>query len=278
MTYNIPLVIHHGNCLDGFGAAFALYKLGGKYEYLPAQHGDKVPNCTNREVFILDFSYKRPILRELCACAKHVTIIDHHITAKEDLEGLELEFNNLTVVFDMEKSGAVLAWEYFHKQPVPKLLLNIQDRDIWCFNFPESDDVNAGLMSYERTFDFWNELICSTDKMCNLTNDGKAINRYRQQLIESYKEKFTLGKILEYEIPIINCPSMIASDLLGFLAKNYPFAAGYQDRGLVRKWSLRSRNSGIDVAKVAEKFGGGGHRNAAGFITKLPKNTLTIEL
>jgi uncharacterized protein len=32
-----------------------------------------------------------------------------------------------------------------------------------------------------------------------------------------------------------------------------------------RTWSLRSEDSRQDVSEVASTFGGGGHRNAAGF-------------
>jgi nanoRNase/pAp phosphatase (c-di-AMP/oligoRNAs hydrolase) len=78
-------------------------------------------------------------------------------------------------------------------------------------------------------------------------------------------------------VPVVNCPGVIASDLLGELAEGNPFAAGYQDIGTRRNWSLRSTDAGEDVSKIAEQLGGGGHRNAAGFSTTLDESTLSIK-
>jgi nanoRNase/pAp phosphatase (c-di-AMP/oligoRNAs hydrolase) len=44
-----------------------------------------------------------------------------------------------------------------------------------------------------------------------------------------------------------------------------PFAACYWDTPEGRAFSLRSSDDGADVAEVAKQYGGGGHRNAAGF-------------
>jgi oligoribonuclease NrnB/cAMP/cGMP phosphodiesterase (DHH superfamily) len=277
-----PLVIYHANCLDGFGAAYAAYRFFSEKnisaDYFAAKHGSEPPECDGREVYIVDFSYKRPVLKDICAVAKQVTILDHHISAKEDLEGLTAEHDNLAVVFDMDKSGAVLSWEYFHDTPPPGLLLHVQDRDLWRFELEGSDAINTALMSYPFTFEFWHELVNSADKIASLRLEGETINRFRRQLIEQYKKRAVLSSIAGYQVPVVNAPHAIVSELLGELAADYPFAAAYQDHGSKRSWSLRSRKEGgEDVAKIAEMFGGGGHRNAAGFGTQLPEGLITLE-
>lgn len=276
-----PIVLYHANCLDGFGAAFAAFlkfREGDEWhcEFFAAAYGEETPSCDGRHVYLLDFSYKRSELKDLCNRAKSVTIIDHHITAEKDLAGLEKEHDNLEIVFDMEKSGAVLAWEYFHTLHLPKLFLYIQDRDIWRLEFEETNDFYAALMS--RPFDFlwWADLINSEEKQALLLEEGKAINRYRNRMIEAYKKRSVIGEIAGFKVPLVNCPGVIASDLLGELAEGNPFAAGYQDIGTRRNWSLRSSDAGEDVSKIAEKLGGGGHRNAAGFSTVLNESVLSI--
>jgi oligoribonuclease NrnB/cAMP/cGMP phosphodiesterase (DHH superfamily) len=277
-----PLIIYHANCLDGFGAAVAaqLYFSSQQIEadYFPASHGSEPPECGGREVYIVDFSYKRAVLKQICSVAAKVTILDHHITAEEDLQGLAEEHDNLTVVFDMDKSGAILAWEHFHISPPPRLLQHVQDRDLWQFRLEGTDEINTALMSHPFTFDFWRELLENEAKLATLHAEGVTLNRYRRQLIEQYKKRAVLGKVAGYEVPVVNAPHAIISELLGELAEGYPFAAGYQDRGSARSWSLRSsRNGGKDVAHIAERFGGGGHRNAAGFSTSLPESLLSLE-
>lgn len=277
-----PIVIYHANCLDGFGAAFAAWlhftERNIDADYYAAKHGNEPPVCNGQDVYIVDFSYKRPVLKEICAVARSVTILDHHISAQDDLEGLENEHGNLDVVFDMDKSGAVLSWEYFHQEPAPRLLLHIQDRDLWRFNLEGTDAINIALMSYPFSFEYWQELMNSADKVDALLLEGQTINRFRRQLIDQYKNRAVIGSIAGFKVPVVNAPHAIISELVGELSEDYPFAAGYQDHGNKRSWSLRSRkDGGEDVARIAELFGGGGHRNAAGFGTRLPDGLLTLD-
>jgi uncharacterized protein len=276
-----PLVIYHANCLDGFGAAYAAHchfrARGLVADYYPASHGDAPPDCRGRDVYIVDFSYKRPVLHRLCEEAAHITILDHHISAEQELAGLEQEHRNLNVLFDMNRSGAIITWQYFHDTPPPPLLLHIQDRDLWRFHLADSPAVNAALMSYPFSFSIWDEFT-QDQALPALVREGEAINRYRRQLIERYKKKVVIGKIAGHEVPIVNCPASITSELLGELAQDYPFAASYEDKGDRRGWSLRSRGAhGADVAVIAQYFGGGGHRNAAGFSTALPPKAFILE-
>jgi oligoribonuclease NrnB/cAMP/cGMP phosphodiesterase (DHH superfamily) len=277
-----PLVIYHGKCLDGFGAAYAAYRHFSardiEAEYYAASHGEPMPDCTGREVYVVDFSYKRPEMKQLCALAARVTVLDHHISAQEDLDGLEAEHSNLQVVFDMSRSGAVITWGYFHQEPVPQLLLHVQDQDLWNFKIAGTRDINSALMSYPFSFSLWHEVINSDERFNTLLSEGQAINRFRNEMIEDYKNRAVMGRVAGYDVPVVNCPRAIISELVGALAEGHPFAAGYQDKGEKRSWSLRSsRNGGEDVATVAALFGGGGQKNAAGFGTMLPATLLTLE-
>lgn len=276
-----PLVIYHGGCPDGFAAAYALtshfrQSVGLSCDLVPGVHGQPPPDVTGRHVYIADFSYRRPVLKEMCRRAASVLVIDHHISAEKDLKGLELEHDNLRVIFDMQKSGAVLAWELFHETPPPQLLLHIQDRDLWRFELEGTNDIYAALMSRPLDLSLWDRLCDGPGSLEPLLNEGRAINRYRRRMIELHKEKAVTATIAGYQVPVVNCYEDIMSDLVGELAEGHPFAAGYQDQGDLRKWSLRSRAGGLDVSRIASAYGGGGHRNAAGFTTILPDGLLCI--
>lgn len=270
-----PVVIFHSNCLDGFGSAYAAYvhfdvNQGIKAEYVPAAHGDTPPDATGRTVYLLDYAYKREAMAHLCQRAGRVIVLDHHISAVEDLDGLDSEFGNLELLFDMDRSGAVIAWEYFHTDPVPFLLACVQDRDLWRYDIPASYDLNAALMSHPFTFAGWHEWANDEHALQTLVDEGKAINRYRAQMIEQHRRGAIIGEIAGYRVPIVNCPRAIVSELLGELAVGHPFAAGYTDKGARRGWSLRSDKDGADVAHIATLFGGGGHKHAAGFMSEIP--------
>jgi len=161
-----PLVIYHADCTDGFGAAFAAWlKLGDEAEYLPRHYGDETPVCFNsdlvgREVYILDFSFPREDMEALFANAKRVVWLDHHKTAFEMWCGKPMErfeptpgtLNNPHenyIHLDNNKSGAMLAWEYFHPNiEVPMLIRHIDDRDRWIFALPGTKELHAALGSY----------------------------------------------------------------------------------------------------------------------------------
>ena len=110
-------IIYHGNCPDGFAAALAADLFFQSYEnhtsqvsYYKGRHGNPPPDCQGKEVYIVDFSYHREEMKLICEQAIKVTIIDHHISAEKELQGLDTECGNLTIVFDMEQSGAILSW------------------------------------------------------------------------------------------------------------------------------------------------------------------------
>lgn len=284
-------VIYHGSeCPDGFGSAWACWMYFSHLdsvssnavavEYVAANHGEAPPECAGAIVFLVDFSYRREVLTSLLAEAKQVIILDHHISAQRDLEGLEDEHQNLEVVFDMTRSGAVITWQYFHDMAVPEILRYVQDRDLWQFALPDSQHVTAAMMSYPFEFSRWlqwHEGDANGSGIALLAREGKTINRFRQQMINYYKTRAVIGQIAGYEVPIVNSPLAINSELLNELADGYPFAAGYSDKGTKRGWSLRSRNGGADVSEIAFQFGGGGHPRAAGFATALDINLLCLK-
>jgi nanoRNase/pAp phosphatase (c-di-AMP/oligoRNAs hydrolase) len=131
-------------------------------------------------------------------------------------------------------------------------------------------------MAQPFSFAGWHEVAHDEHAFQRLLDEGNAINRFRSQLIEQGKRAAVMGNIAGYDVPVVNCTRAIVSELVGELAEGYPFAAGYSDKGNRRSWSLRSAQDGADVAKIAQRFGGGGHRNAAGFVTWLPEDCLVV--
>ncbi len=278
---NKPLVIFHAHCIDGFGAAYAawLHFGDGNCELHPASHGKDYPACDGRKVYILDFSYRRPVMVELCKAAESVIVIDHHISAFKDMQGLDDELSNLTLDFNMERSGAVLAWQYFHpEKEIPNLLLDVEDRDIWKFERTGSNDRTSALISYKFDMPQWHRWCSDSAAYQQLEIEGTAINRFRRQMIERHKKRAIMGNIAGYTVPMVNCPSEIISELVGELSVGHPFAAGFQDSEDKRSWSLRSDGeNGEDVSQIAATFGGGGHKNAAGFATP-QQSDFTLEI
>lgn len=277
---NKRLCIYHGNCADGFGAAWVVRNALGdeNVEFHAGVYGKTPPDVTGRDVVMVDFSYKRPVLLEMAAKANSILILDHHKTAQEDLVDLPA---NVTAVFDMKRSGAMIAWDYYNpdKMPLP-LIRHIQDRDLWTFKLPGTREIQSAVFAYPYEFDEWTKLMeGSTDQ---LYRDGLAIERKHHkdvaELVKLLKRRITIVTNDEndcatfHEVWAASLPYTFTSDA-GYMMcdGDEPFAACYWDTADARVFSLRSRfgseNPGksIDVSQVAKQYGGGGHAAAAGF-------------
>lgn len=265
------VVLFHANCPDGFTAAWAAWrKFGDTAEYIPARFDEKErPDLTGADVYIVDFSYPRDVTLAINAEVNSLVVLDHHKSARKNLEGIEGCF------FDMDRSGAGMSWDYFHPDvPRPSLISYVEDRDLWRFALPHSKEVNSVVTSYEFTFDNWNamHLQLETD-FEQVRREGVAILRSKLQYVSvmvarnSHRERF-----LGYDdIPIVNAPHISISELVGRLAEDAPFAAGWsQSADGMFLYSLRSRGDGLDVSEVASVMGGGGHRGSAGFHSEKP--------
>ena len=137
------VVLYHAECADGFGAAWAIWNQFPAARFIPVKHGNPPPaGLQDQRVVIVDFSYARETLETMAAQTQALLVLDHHITAENALVGLPYAY------FDMKKSGAVLAWEWAHDQPIPWLLNYIQDKDLWAWALPSSREINAAVASY----------------------------------------------------------------------------------------------------------------------------------
>ena len=274
MTYKPDICIYHGGCDDGFGAAWAVWTKWPDCKFIPGVYGKEPPDVAGKNVLLVDFSYKRPVMEQIVLSAASVTVLDHHKTAEAELAYLDLWAmkqwppRSVTVIFDMEKSGARLAWEFCHPtHPLPAMLSFIEDRDLWRFALdPDTRRFSAALRIYPQEFRVWNEISRNPGK---LIDEGKIVLRAHQANIPKFCAESFTEKIGGYEVPCCNVPYHYASDVAHQLLADFPeapFTMSWFKRGDgLFQASLRSENHRIDVSEIAKTYGGGGHRNAAGF-------------
>lgn len=261
------LCIYHANCLDGFASAWVVKQALPNCVFHLGVYNDPPPDVTGLTVYLVDFSYKREVILEMAKIAKKIVIIDHHKSAIEDLVDLP---NNVNFYSSLNASGCILTWNYFNLPAPPLLLLHIQDRDLWRFELPDTKLITLALSAYDFDFDIWTDLIDYVElDPRNLTHEGEILNRKYQKdlhsLIELTKRSLWIGGQV---VPAANVPPMYASDAGNILAQEQmgiAFAATYYDTVAYRVFSLRSVDGGMDVSKIAELYGGGGHKHAAGF-------------
>lgn len=283
-----PICIYHGGCDDGFGAAWAVYQAVGKdFEYYPGVYGEAPPDVTGRDVLLVDFSYKKDILKEMSKTARSITILDHHRTAMEDLAEFPalkhnrmpwlensdyFELGMINVLFDMTRSGAGIAWDFFHPYKPRHWFINyLEDRDLWKKQLPGCDEFTIALRSFPQTFAEWD--ILARKGPSYLIGEGVAILRYYRQIIELMKKTAYEANLGGHSCMAANVPYFAASEVANEIGPEDTFGLTYfEDSPGCWKYSLRSRGN-FDVSALAKLYGGGGHAKAAGFSSDKPVHT-----
>ena len=281
---NKALCIYHKGCTDGYTAAWIVRNELGEnnVDFHASLYGDPIPDVDNRDVYIVDFSYPPDVMLDIATTAKSLTVIDHHKTAAHIIE-LSSK-TPVTVIYDTNKSGANLTWEFFNPyMGTPDLVAYVEDRDLWKFVLPDSKEVNAWIRSFDYQFDNYDNMHCAFEdgKIEDIISQGSAILRAEQKMVlEICKQTHHFHKIGGYTVPVCNTSYLLASEVGHQLCKMFPdheFAATYSDNDCIRTYSLRS-NNGFDVSAIAKTFGGGGHNAAAGYTIEIPSLTNYCEL
>lgn len=268
---NDIIVITHDNCPDGMTAEWALWrKFGATADYKRANYGRPMPPLDSySQVIIADFSYSRD---EMVALAEktNVVVLDHHKTAEENLRGLDF------AIFDMNKSGARLAWEWaFPGEEPPLIVKYTEDRDLWRWALPHSREVSQWLRTFRMDCLSWDKAARALEEsLLDVVEQGVVLLAFQDQQVNIMADRAVLRKVGDHIVPVANATCFF-SEVGEQMCKNHPeapYALYYFDRNAEeRQWGMRSRGD-FDCSAVARTFGGGGHPGAAGFVT----NTETV--
>ena len=271
-------VLYHKDCMDGQASAYVAYKKFGLEDtkYIPCTHGIPKEDIIEPgdEVYILDMYFPRELLLDWYDMAESITLLDHHETS-DKLIG-DLHFAHI----DKNECGATLSWNYFFpNEEMPFFLMYVRDRDLWLWELEYSKAINSYIYLYspsdydagtKKYFNSWKEIERMTDEAtARVVDVGMEIEKFKDKLIDQAIDNAEFIDIGGYDVPVVYSgllQSEIANDILRRDEEgDFPFAAvavPHEDR---MRYSLRSTDDRVDVSKIAEQYGGGGHRNAAGF-------------
>ena len=269
---------YHAGCPDGFGAVWSVRKAWGEdARYYARSHDDLLPldELEGALVVFVDIAVDNRQLRELSRVAGHIILLDHHISAKlryqSDLETVnEIEAAGHEIYFDLDHSGAMLAWNFFHPEdPAPPLLEYVEDQDLWNWKLVGSEEVNAAIASYPREFEAWDELAQRSPE--DLIRDGEPIVRSNKMEVLRAIQNAHAISIGNDRVEAVNATvnrSAIGHELAKRMAFGRAWGCVYRISGSRVHATLYSI-ADLDVSEIAGGLGGGGHRNAAGFTVSL---------
>jgi oligoribonuclease NrnB/cAMP/cGMP phosphodiesterase (DHH superfamily) len=282
----LDLIVYHNACPDGFTAAYIAKLKYPQAKLLARDHGLEPPyeEVTGKDVLVVDFSWRtREQNDKLASLAKSFKILDHHKTAEAVLAGADY------AVFDMNRSGAGLAWDYLFGQDGgnfnawdwrrPWWVDYVEDRDLWTHRLPETDSVNAYIMTTAYDLESWKAM--TQVNFNEAVEKGKAIRLEIDKYIREVVKQVQVGNLnvanKKYSVGVVNVPYLHTSDIGNVLAHRYDIGMGWFERGdSLMQFSLRSIGD-IDVSEVAKIFNGGGHKNAAGFQLPIPEGRRIVD-
>lgn len=261
------VVLYHGNCPDGFGGAYAAWKkFGDTAEYYALSRTSPGPEqLHDAEVYFIDFCYPQELMDQYVAQAKHLVMLDHHAGVEDVVRSMP------EYVYDANRSGATIAWDYFHPgQPRPKLLEYVEDDDLFRFALPDTKAVISYLAVQPHTFELWDAIAHDLEVPERAEKLLEKLRIYREyfDLFVEYtasRAKPVMFEGYEVYLATVNPLKPFVSAIGNLLAKKHPpfSLMGHAFPGGMRI-SMRS-DSTVDVAKIAQKYGGNGHPYSAAF-------------
>ena len=274
------ICFYHAGCPDGFGAVWSVRSQWGEHgRYIARGHEDRVHlgECEDALVAFVDIAPARDELEQLAEVASQVVVLDHHVTARDRLASdtaftNALEAEGHLLHFDLEHSGAVLAWQYFRPdEELPPLLQYVEDQDLWNWALPDSAAVNAAIASYPREFEIWDRL--AREPIESLVEQGRPILRANRMEVLRRLEHARPVALGTRRIEAVNAStnrSQIGHQLAERALYGEPWGLVYRVEGSEVFGTLYSIGE-LDVSKVALEYGGGGHKNASGFRVTLAR-------
>jgi len=230
--------------------------------------------------------------------------IDHHASSVDTIQILENRWmRNIEGAISTKYCGAMLSYWYIlenfmtnkpnsdiiktgehladiidsYYDNTPIVLKYIDDYDCWKHNFEHTKIFHTGLnLSYDSK-DFIQNAIryiyseTATDRgyelLDRILSTGMTVKPFDEK-----RNRIELKSAFECTIPgyeqysVLACNSSTFSSLLfGDKINEYDILCVFRFTGDKFKYSLYTANQDIQVNKIAESFGGGGHPGAAGF-------------
>lgn len=255
---------------------------GTGFEYIAINYSHNFPFDKirpNEEVVIVDFSLQKDgDFDRLLSITKRVVWIDHHKTAIEKHAHLSAQIAGIR---RDGTAGCELAWEYYYPYAsVPVIVQLLGDYDVWAFRYGEdTNQLQAGIRLYGST----NPESSNWDKWLNpgyLPKEeikaGEVALTYRDNYYAGLIKSWSFWTEFEgYKVIACNAGS-VSSQLFDSIKEDYDLMMPFIFDG--KKWTVSIyTKKDIDCSALAKKYGGGGHKQAAGFQCNSLPFTITQE-
>ena len=274
-------ILYHGGCPDGFGAAYAAWKkFSDTADYIPVRYAQPIPkNLEGKELYLVDFCYDKDTMKELLKTSKSLMVLDHHEGNREIIKSIPQH------IYDVQHSGAALTWRHFHPgTQLPTFLQYVEDADLYRMVPDEERAIITYAYAQLFHFDVWDDLVRRIDdktERAAMVERGKVYQEYFQIIARQLASGAELVMFEGHTCYLAAGEKMFITEMGHQLQEKLPpFALIVRAGATGLRVSLRGDGT-VDVAKLAQKYGGNGHPASAAFSlpwgTPIPWTPITPE-
>ena len=274
--------LHHSD-MDGNCSGAIVYwfhkKRNEHVECFPVNYNEDIPFEKiekNEKVYVVDFSFVPEDYKKLLSITDDVIWIDHHVSAIDKFKNTPIE--NLPGIRRNGEAGCELTWKYFYgdskNTKIPTIVKMLGRYDVWDFSIMDKESLSA-LQQYCRTVDtepyskvweHWLDIEYSPKKEMEI---GKQYLKYRDFVWKKFLKSWGFEVELDgYKALACNTASVNSDFFITGENKDYDLFIPFIFDGENWVVSLYTIKNNVDCSKLAVKYGGGGHKKAAGFVTK----------
>lgn len=309
---DIVHILYHDNCQDGMVASYLMddyfdvnYESHScTYKATGVSYNQEPPEIEPGSlVIILDFSYSPEILNAMATAGNTVVVLDHHVSAIKKIVNYD-GFIRFNYILSKERSsggdcGSSLVFRFinnitddeidfrFYNTPDANVVWLAREQDLWLHDGDIKSDAlafNYGISALDE--EEWSEQSLRIGEcLYEYSFIDKTIESGREILNSSVEKiqkiildtPYDASFIIDGVKTTMKCPLLekkYASLAGSILSENKPFSITFSEVPDGFVYSLRSRKYGMDVSKIANLYGGGGHTHAAGFISALTPDEL----
>jgi|10_taG_2_1085330.scaffolds.fasta_scaffold03314_9 oligoribonuclease NrnB/cAMP/cGMP phosphodiesterase (DHH superfamily) len=210
---------------------------------------------------------------------KKLVWIDHHASSVKCYNN-----NNIlgTIVFEKGIGACVVTWgHYFPDEEIPYGVQLLGEHDVWNHENKDTLPFEYGLRAHnvDPESTIWpaifrnqtaNGISVPTNIIDMLVREGQIILKYVESNFEYLAKEYAYEKEIDgFKFLVANNPHRTSQYFDAIWDEDkYDGVLSYFWNGLTWKVSIYSAKDNIDLSVLAEKYGGGGHKKAAGFETK----------
>lgn len=273
------LCVYHSADLDGICSGAIMRKKFPEAELFGYDYGNPFPwekVDSNTHVYMADVSLPHGDMKRLNETSKGFAWIDHHKSAIDECRDLDLCGTQI-----LGYAACELCWEYFFPNDEMPLAVQLLGRyDVWDHTDPRTLPFQYGARHYIQGVEDerWNGLLNDGYWENGTTLEAEVILAHGELLYEYQQgenKKYARARAFEAEfhgLKVIACNKSLANSQLFDSVYDPNVHDAMMVFGMRKdgswKCSLYTTHEHIDVSVLCKELGGGGHKTAAGFISK----------